>query len=286
MGAILNARDNDLRRIIAMNVMLAGKRASPQMYERFIKEAQVTGSLEHPNIIPVHELGVDENFRPFFTMKLISGESMQYILQKICTGDAAYTEKYPLNRLLGKFIQVCNAVSFAHSKGVVHRDLKPGNIMIGEFGEVLVMDWGLSKIKGIDEIQVQRDFPADNDYTKTLEGSILGTPAYMPPEQARGNISSTDERSDIFSLGAILYEIITGKPPYEGSSIMEVLAKAVKVKVKDPGKIKNMPKLAGICLKAMNQNKENRYQTVKDLAGEIESYLDHRVIPDYNLKPW
>ena len=287
MGAILEAWDNDLRRIIAMKVILSGVKATDSEYERFIKEAQVTGILEHPNIVPVHELGVDKNSRPFFTMKLVGGESLQSILRKIGNGEEAYRDKYPLTRLLTILTQVCNAISFAHSRGVVHRDLKPENIMVGDFGEVLVMDWGLAKIENIKEMQVYRDLPADKDPTKTIEGSVLGTPAYMPPEQAKGDAASTDERSDVFSLGAILYEMIIGKPPYSGDTIMAVLAKAVRVEIEGLRKMKKVPKeLARICLKAMESQKEDRYQSAGDLAEAVESFVDNRVIPEYSLKPW
>ena len=287
MGSILEARDNDLRRTIAMKVMLSGENPPPPEYERFIKEAQVTGFLEHPNIVPVHELGVDKNDRPFFVMKLVGGESLQSILERIRKGNKGYIEKYPFRNLLGIFIQVCNAVSYAHSKGVIHRDLKPENIMVGEFGEVLVMDWGLSKVMDLEEIQVQRDFPRDNDYTKTIEGSVIGTPAYMPPEQAKGDAELTDERSDVFSLGAILCEMVTGKPIYSGNSIMEVIAKASSVEIEKPSPKTKLPKeLMRICFKALAKEMGRRYSSVQELSDAIRSYLDNRVIPEYRLKPW
>ena len=288
MGSILQAKDLDLRRRVAMKVLIEGSRSSPQLCERFVKEAQVTGFLEHPNIIPIHELGADTNSRPFFTMKLITGESFGSILGKIEEGGPSYKLEFPLRRLLGIFIQVCNAVSFAHSRGVIHRDIKPSNVMIGEFGEVLLMDWGLAKIRGFEEILSPFPIVDENDLGKTQEGLVLGTPYYMPPEQASGDIDRTDERSDIFSLGAMLYEIITGKHLYSGGSLSEVLIKARAADFETPSKVKKRIQsgLEKVCLKACAFRQEDRHQTVAQMADEVKAFLDHRVVPEYNLRVW
>ncbi|MHC4600979.1 MAG: serine/threonine-protein kinase, partial [Planctomycetota bacterium] len=145
MGAIMKILDQDILRPVAMKVVL-GQR-NPDVVSRFVEEAQITGQLEHPNIVPVHELGVNHEGKVFFTMKLVRGESLEAVLDQLADGDAATTEAYPLARLLRIFLKVCDAVAFAHSKGVIHRDLKPDNVMVGNFGEVLVMDWGLAKIR-------------------------------------------------------------------------------------------------------------------------------------------
>jgi serine/threonine protein kinase len=287
MGSILRTEDLDLRRFVAMKVLLEPGETTEKMYERFIKEAQVTGFLEHPNIIPVHELGLDKNLRPFFTMKLIGGESLASVLNALRRNNAEYRKDYPIRRLLGTFIQVCNAVSFAHSRGVIHRDLKPENVMLGEFGEVLVMDWGLAKIRDFDEILSPHNVADPDDYTQTQEGVVLGTPLYMPPEQAVGDIANTDERSDVFSLGAILYEIVTGRMLYDGATVAEIINKAASVDFKPPSTTpKGSTDIEKICLRSIQKQKQDRYQSVGELADAVRAYLDHRVIPDYGLRPW
>ena len=287
MGSILKAEDLDLRRFVAMKVLLVPGKVSSAMCERFVKEAQVTGFLEHPNIVPVHELGIDENARPFFTMKLIEGESLGSVLDELRNGNETYRSSYPLRRLLDIYIQVCNAVSFAHARGVIHRDLKPDNIMVGRFGEVLVMDWGLSRIRGLGEVLAPYNMADPDDYNQTQEGAVIGTPPYMPPEQATGRIDNTDERSDVFSLGAILYEIITKKRLYRGSSIGEIISKAAATKFDPPSSIvKVSADLERICMKALHESKEHRFQSVEAFSDELKAYLDHRVIPSYAVKTW
>ena len=288
MGSILLAMDLDLRRRIAMKVLIEGSRSSPQLCERFIKEAQVTGFLEHPNIVPIHELSADANHKPFFTMKLIAGETFDTVLRKLSEGDPDYKRQFPLRRVLGIFIQVCNAVSFAHSRGIIHRDIKPANVMIGEYGEVLLMDWGLAKIQGYEEMLSPFPITDDSDFGKTQEGSVLGTPYYMPPEQASGDIGQTDERSDIFSLGAMLYEIMTGKHLYSGKTLSDVLKKARSADFLPPSKRRGMVQkdLESICLRACAARKDDRYQTVTQLVDELKAFLDHRVVPEYRLKVW
>ena len=287
MGSILMAEDSDLRRFVAMKVLLEPGDITAAMCERFVKEAQVTGFLEHPNIVPVHELGLDAHARPFFTMKLIEGESLGLVLDRLRSGDESYRNEYPLRRLLGIFVQVCNAVSFAHSRGVIHRDLKPDNIMIGKYGEVLVMDWGLAKLRDYDEILAPYNVADPEDFTQTQEGSVIGTPPYMPPEQATGSIEETDERSDVFSLGAILYEMITGKRLYHGTTIAEIISKAVATKFEPPSSIaKVSTDLERICMKALQEPKTQRFQTVKELSERLKAFLDHRVIPEYAVKTW
>jgi eukaryotic-like serine/threonine-protein kinase len=287
MGSILKTEDRDLRRYVAMKVLLDPGETNAKMYERFVKEAQVTGFLEHPNIVPVHELGIDRNARPFFTMKLIGGESLGSVLKKLRNNDTECREIFPTRRLLGTFVQVCNAVSFAHSCGVIHRDLKPENIMLGEYGEVLVMDWGLAKIRDFEEILAPHNVADPDDYMQTQEGVVLGTPPYMPPEQATGDISSTDERSDVFALGAILYEIITGRMLYDGETVGEIINKAANADFELPSRVKKTAsEIEKVCIKSLQMNKEERYQSVNELSESVKAYLDHRVIPAYNLKPW
>lgn len=257
MGGILRARDLNIRRQIAMKVMLHTEKAGDDDILRFIEEAQVTGQLEHPNITPVHELGVDASGNVFFTMKMIKGRSLKEILKDIRKGDPDSVRDFPLGRLVGVFLKVCDAIAFAHSKGVVHRDLKPENIMVGEFGEVLVIDWGIAKIlsqssprvspsairgpsrpTGDKEASTSKDLPdwikEDIDSIRqstasqrTMAGVIMGTPHFMAAEQAYGHVDQIDGRTDIYALGGILYSILTLRKPIVGGSVHEVLFKVI-----------------------------------------------------------
>jgi serine/threonine-protein kinase len=232
MGAVLKGRDVDLGRDLAVKVLLEAHQGKPELARRFIEEAQITGQLQHPGVAPVYELGVFGDQRPYFTMKLVKGKTLAALLAERKRGDAA-----DLPRLLGIFAHVCQTLGYAHARGVIHRDLKPSNIMVGAFGEVQVMDWGLAKVLqegGIadDEkaarareqpevvIRTGRTLGSSTPETGsgTVVGSVLGTPAYMAPEQARGDVDLVDERADVFGLGGILCEILTGKPPFSGKA--------------------------------------------------------------------
>ena len=228
MGIVYSARDHVLGREVAVKTLRPALASHPRVVARFREEAKITAQLQHPGIPPVHDLGELPDGRPFLAMKLIKGRTLAVLL-KDRGGQVA-----DLPRFLGIFEAVCQAVGYAHSRGVIHRDLKPGNVMVGAFGEVQVMDWGLAKTLGgpfgdglpTDEppgtvIDVGRD-PDGH----TQAGSQMGTPAYMPPEQAKGEIAQIDRRSDVFALGAVLCEILTGEPPYSGSAV-EVKAQAV-----------------------------------------------------------
>ncbi len=239
MGAVLRGRDVDLGRDLAVKVLLEKYVDRPEVARRFIEEAQIGGQLQHPGVVPVYDIGRFGD-RPFFTMKLVKGQTLSALLAE--RTDAAADRP----RLLGIALQVAQAMAYAHAKGVIHRDLKPANIMVGAFGEVQVMDWGLAKVLAeggvADEERASRAHQTPEDVTTirtarssgsagshgtdTEAGSMLGTPAYMPPEQANGDIAHLDRRADVFGLGAILCEILTGKPPYVGRSSEEVRRKA------------------------------------------------------------
>jgi serine/threonine protein kinase/Leucine-rich repeat (LRR) protein len=252
MGTILHARDLNLRRTVAMKVILPDKHDHEQYHLRFLQEAQLTAQLEHPNIVPVHELGADEQGKPFYTMKFVQGITLREVLEKIKAGDSEAIAVFSLAHLLTIFQKVCDAGAFAHSRGVVHRDLKPENIMLGEYGEVLVMDWGLAKV--VNSANVQHPTPtssgdpvaavydrreenqesgtADGGHRPPLQspeltvvGQILGTPNFMSPEQAEGKVDEIDARTDIFALGGILYNILTLHPPVSGKSVQEIVQK-------------------------------------------------------------
>lgn len=281
MGAIHEARQAAMGRKVAMKVML--REESESGLRRFINEARVTGMLEHPNIVPVHELGVDPAGRVFYTMKFVNGTTLAEVLAGLHLGTEEAVKKYPLSFLLTVFQKVCDAIAFAHSRGVHHRDLKPENVMIGDFGEVLVMDWGLSKETGFAsdaEDVAQSVTITANGELRTLDGSVLGTPAYMSPEQARGEIGSVDERSDIYSLGVILHEILYLQAPVSGENMNEVVQKVAA------GMMDRMPdhprrhlpggkvpaSLDAVRRKALAYDMDRRYQKVQDLQADIAAY--------------
>jgi serine/threonine-protein kinase len=231
MGAVLRARDPHLGRDLAVKVMRDDAHDKPELLHRFVEEAQVTGQLQHPGTVPVHDIGRLEDGRPFIAMKLIRGRTLAALLQeRVRPADG-------LARFVGIFQQVCQTLAYAHSMGVLHRDLKPANVMVGSFGEVQVMDWGLAKVlrPGDGESAAEdaaavlsaiRTLRSDTEWGQSHTGQALGTPAYMAPEQARGEVDRLDERCDVFGLGAILCEILTGQPPFTGGSSQEVVERA------------------------------------------------------------
>src|SRR5215469_14608212 len=229
MGEVYRCGDEVLGRDLAVKILKAELRGDTAAEERFLREARLTGSLQHPGIVPIHHLGRFADGRPCYTMKLVRGRTLAALLRE----EAAGPERLP--RLLAVVEKVCQAVAFAHSKGIIHRDLKPSNVMVGEFGEVQVMDWGLAK-------ELSRNEPAapPAEATAAVEtvgrveeaaglsraGAALGTPAYMPPEQAAGDWDIVDERADVFALGAVLCEMLTERPPYHGANREDMLRRA------------------------------------------------------------
>jgi len=225
IGRVWLARDGSLGRDVALKDLRPERAENPAVWGRFLREAQITGQLEHPGIVPVYELGRRDDGQPFYTMRFVRGRTLREAV-------AAYHQKrerrelgaLDLRELLTAFIGVCNAIAYAHSKGFVHRDLKPANVVLGEFGEVMVLDWGLAKEVGstpevpTESLAASHRRASTDSGSQTLEGQILGTPAYMAPEQADGRLSDIDARTDVYGLGAILYEVLTGKPPFGGAT--------------------------------------------------------------------
>ena len=293
MGVILSSKDLDIRREVAMKVITDQGKTSREFIERFIEEAQVQGQLEHPNICPVHELGRDSNGRIYFTMKMVKGRSLAEMIKRWKLTPAANSHQR-ITEALNIFLKICDGVAFAHSKGVIHRDLKPANIMVGDFGEVYVMDWGLAKIIGVEDDckddLVITDRQEDGNVIKTMAGSVIGTPVYMPPEQAKGQVDLMDERSDIYSLGAVLYELLTLDIPFTGTSPWDVIRKVtadppvpVTEKVAE-GTIAS--ELNTIVMKCLEKEPGERYRNVKELKQEVEFFLAGKPIAamEYSLR--
>ena len=275
MSVIRRVQDKNLLRTSAIKMIHPEMSLDVNTRRRMIEEAQITAQLDHPNILPVHELGVMSDGRLFFTMKAVEGKTLTEILQ---AQDYSTRDEKELFENLQFFIKTCDAVAFAHSHGVIHRDLKPDNIMIGDFGEVYLMDWGISRPKT--KPPVEEEPPAQKGKyryrSSTERGKYIGTPHYMSPEQAAGEHDKTDERSDIFSLGAILYEILTKDPPYRGKTTMEVLVKAAERDMEPPQAMVSFdlpPRLCRIAMKAMHKNPGRRFQSVLDLKQEVVNFL-------------
>jgi len=284
MGEVLAARDEALRRDIAIKRALDP--SDQAAHAKFVLEAQVTGQLEHPGIVPVHELGTGDDRRPYFTMKRVAGRDLADVLLEARNGPAA-RRSARLLELLQILLKVCDAVAFAHSRGVIHRDLKPANVRVGEFGEVLVMDWGLAKVLGhADPVSDQLAPDVRTDTTDgplvTLAGTVLGTPAYMPPEQAAGRVDELDARADVYALGALLYEMLALEPPYTGATAWVVLAAVLEGPPPAPSARavgRHVPwELEAIATKAMAREVEARYADVGALRADLQAYLEHRLV--------
>jgi len=316
MGVVLKVWDEDLRRNLAMKVVLgdgdqsgqdAGTPVSavrPKMLGRFLEEAQVTAQLDHPGIVPVHELGLDDRGRVYFTMQLVKGQTLREVFRAVHEGEDGWTQ----TRALMVILKVCEAMSFAHSKGVIHRDLKPDNVMVGRFGEMYVMDWGLARVLGHEDLRdIRIESPSvaprtviDSDRREaagsshgestlyTMDGDVVGTPAYMAPEQARGEIDKLSPRSDVYALGAILYHLLTGQAPYTPVGVKKLSQHMVwRWVLEGPPKpihelTREVPaELAAICDKAMAREPEDRYQDMADLGEDLRAYVENRVVRAY-----
>ena len=276
MCVIREAQDHNLLRTSAYKVLHPELATDQNTRRRMIEEAQIMAQLDHPNIVPVYELGETADGNLFFTMKLVEGRTLAEIIEE--QDYPSRTEKELFDQLQ-VMIKVCHAVAFAHNHGVIHRDLKPDNIMIGDFGEVYLMDWGIAKLKNVP--QPVEDPKGTRTTRRRLrvtsqDHNCVGTPHYMSPEQAEGDHEATDERSDIFSIGAILYELLVQLPPHDHEDIMEVLTLAKEYHVRPPQEVSELdlpPRLCHIAMKALAKNKEDRYESVLKLRDDIEAFM-------------
>ena len=316
MGAILRVWDQDLRRELAMKVVLGKSAPSgtpaedappPQRVARFVEEAQVTGQLDHPGIVPVHELGVDDHGGVYFTMRLVQGRELRRIFELV----QAEEQGWNTTRALGVLLRVCEAVAYAHERGVLHRDLKPANVMVGKFGETYVMDWGLARVMGSEEtkdirirataephesgrIDTDRDLEhrTPDSPLVTMDGDVVGTPAYMPLEQAKGKIEELGPSTDVYAIGSMLYQLLAGSAPYSDrletplpiAVLRELLdgppTPLVKLAPKSP------PELIAITERAMEREPSDRYPDMLALADDLRAYLENRVVSAHRTGPW
>ena len=301
MGRVLLVHDEHLGRDIALKELLpelapatvdqspkpSPVRMSVPLVARFLQEAQITGQLEHPSNVPVYELGYRKDGSLYYTMKLVRGRSLSRAIKQ------AGTLRERL-KLLPHFVDLCQAVAYAHSRGVIHRDLKPDNVMVGEFGETVLIDWGLAKVRGKEDVHADglaetlkiMNEGSPSDLKKTAYGRALGTPAYMPPEQAKGQLDLIDERSDVYALGAALYELLTGHPPFGGETLKTILDKVIG---EEPEAISSLEseapaELVAIAKRAMQKKPERRYESANELAEEVQRFQSGALVRAYEYR--
>lgn len=298
-GAVHRAWDEDLERQVALKLLhekyvvpnaLVDEPSQERAQGRFLKEARTTAQLDHPNILPIHDFGVGSSGQPYFTMKLVKGRSLAEVIDRMHSPDSPWT----LIRTLGSFLKACEAIGYAHDKGVIHRDLKPANIMVGEFGAVYVVDWGL--VRRVDRFAGEGHMGGEQESAGggalTLDHQVVGTPLYMAPEQALGDQALVGTWSDVYGLGAILYHILAGRAPFKdadgNAKAMEVLGALKSGRGPDPiGML--APKapyaLRAVVTKAMAADPEDRYASVGDLMGDIVAFIEGRVGSAWSSNP-
>ncbi len=300
MGIVYEASQASFGRHVAVKVMPDHAAGDEQRVRRFLREAELNSVLEHPGIVPVHGTGRDIDGRPFYVMRFVRGESLREAIdayhdptEGTTTRDRdPATRSLQLRELLRRFLDVCNAIAFAHSRGVIHRDIKPENILLGPYGETLIVDWGLAKLHRAPDHKSQGDdvtafADLGSAETETMAGQILGTPRFMSPEQATGDLDRVGPASDIYSLGATLYCVLTGHAPIEGSRPDEVLAKVGRGEIRPPRDVCPglPPALEAITLKAMALQPEDRYGSAGQLAEDLERWLADEPVSAYR-EPW
>jgi serine/threonine protein kinase len=282
MGRVYVARDIDLGRDVALKQVIGDFAKHPEFRTRFSFEATALANLEHPGVVGVYGQGRDRQGRPFFVMRLAKGEVLSSEIKRFHAGDNWRPKErlLELRRLLNTFMVVCNVVAYAHSRGVLHRDIKPSNVIVGKYGETFLVDWGLAKVLFLpdvqhDQMEVPSAFHPDDFHGMTQFGAMVGTLAYMSPEQASGRNDLLEPATDIYSLGATLYEILIGRPPFGGAKSSEIIKNVVQGTFPKPRDIaSDLPSaLEAVCLKAMALRPEDRYASASALADDVERWL-------------
>ncbi|MDD3153399.1 MAG: bifunctional serine/threonine-protein kinase/formylglycine-generating enzyme family protein [Victivallaceae bacterium] len=300
VGEVYSVRDNTLLRNVALKTLRPEQRYRRKAVNDLIREARTTAQIDHPNVVPVYNIGVLDDYGVYFTMKNLSGgETLQEVITRLRTHVPGYDKRYSLRRRMEIFVSICNTMAFAHSRGVLHRDLKPGNIMLGEYGEIMIMDWGMALYRKEiardgHAILLEGEGQAQAEQVLHKEGgsdfSVGGTPAFMSPEQVRGYLSELDEAADQYSLGAILHCLLTlQNSPFEENLetkalLGRVLAGAIVPPRKRAPRLKIPRELEAICTKAMKTDKRQRYESVLALATDVRNYLDFYPVSAYTSK--
>lgn len=297
LGVVSVAMDQELHREVALKEIREDRADDNALRLKFVLEAEVTGSLEHPGIVPVYALGASADGRPYYAMRLIKGSNLREHIRNFHSQVAANATPFDghiLRQLMRRFLVVCEAIDYAHSRGVLHRDLKPSNVMLGRYGETLVVDWGLAKANGSSvwdlagdaslerRLEVETLFQPSGSNEPTRDGSTIGTPAYAPPEQILGKNEAIGIRSDVYGLGAILYELLTNQAPASGS-LLQITHKITSGSIPHCRAIQPLvPKpIEAICSKAMALEYDDRYESASELRAEIERWLDDSPVAAY-----
>ena len=289
------ALDSELNREVALKELRPERADDPDSRTRFLLEAEITGRLEHPGVVPVYGLGCDTRGRPFYAMRFVKGDTLKEAIDRFhASGGTTVTDprrwNLALRQLLNRFVVVCNVMAYAHSRGVIHRDLKPANILLGPYGETLVVDWGLAKVVGRGEaaaesgaVEATLQPASGSGSSETLPGTALGTPAYMSPEQSEGRLEQVGPLSDLYSLGATLYCLLTGKPPIDETDVGVALRRVQRGEFPPPRAVNlRVPRaLEAIDLKAMALRPEERYASPRALADDLERWLADEPVAVY-----
>ena len=275
MGEVRLTTDAWIGRDVAMKVVKAGHGSTAETRGRFLREARVQGQLEHPSVVPVYDIGKSPDGEAFFTMKRIGGHTFEQIIDGLREKNAGIVASYTRRKVLSAMSQVCLTVAYAHSRGVVHRDLKPSNVMLGDFGEVYVLDWGVAKIAG--QAEATGDvISGEDDSVQTHQGALVGTPGYMSPEQARGDIDAIGPTSDVYALGAMLFELLALEPLHTGRTVPAILA-STQMKTQAPSErapnAEIAPELDAICTRATAFEPAERFPSARAMHEAIESVL-------------